>query len=205
PAPNISKLAPLPLLSPPSVTVVAALRVLSLALHDALPILARVPPIVRLPPPVPPIISRSSAPLLVKAPVTVSIVVPSSLTVPLLVKALLRVSGAVSDSWKKPALLVNPLPPALNAKVAGWVDEPNTSKLAPLALVSPPRVRVVAALRVLLLGPTCTDPVLARVPPIVRLPPPVPPIISRSSAPLLVKAPVTVSIVVPSSLTVPLL
>ena len=50
----------------------------------------------------------------------------------------------VSDSRKVPPLLVNPVPPLLNAKVAGWLDEPKTSKLAPLGLVSPPRVAVVA-------------------------------------------------------------
>src|SRR5438094_627705 len=75
------------------------------------PVLASVPPIVRLPPPSPELTSRLSAPLLVKAPVIVSAVVPSTATVPLFVKALLSVSGVASNNLNRPALLVNPLPP----------------------------------------------------------------------------------------------
>ena len=187
-------------MSPPRVATVGALRPpLPIC---AEPVLAKVPPIVRLPPPSKVGVSTSSVPLLVEPLLTVSAAVPSSTNVPLLVNGPGRVNGVVSDSRKVPPLLVNPLPPLLNAKVAGWLDEPKTSKLAPLGLVSPPRVAVVATPRPVL--PICVVPVFASVPPMVRLPPPSKVGVSTSSVPLLVKPLLTVSAAVPSSKTVPL-
>src|SRR5260370_232320 len=81
-------------------------------------------PTVRRPPPSPPLILPSNAPLLVKPLATVSAAVPPSATVPLLLTALFRVNGVVSDSTKVPALLGTPLPPLLKANVAGWLAEP---------------------------------------------------------------------------------
>src|SRR5579863_4162805 len=200
--PYIWKLAPLALVSPPKDTSVAAPKVALFGPICTVRALARVPPMVREPPPSPPPISRSSTPLLVKPPVTDSSAVPASPTVPvaLLVKALLRLS-AVSVSPKAPLLLVNPALP--RCSVSAWLAEPYIWKLAPLALVSPPKDTSVAAPKVALFGPICTVRALARVPPMVREPPPSPPPISRSSTPLLVKPPVTDSAAVPASPTVP--
>jgi len=93
------------------------------------------------------------------------------------------------------------VPPLLNAKVAGWLAVPKTSKLAPLGLVSPPRVAVVAALRPVL--PICVAPAFASVPPIIRLPPPSKVPALTSSVPLLVRFPVSVAEPVPVILHAP--
>src|SRR5438270_370307 len=90
----------------------------------------------------------------------------------MLVNVLLRVSGAVSPRKKVPPLLVNPVPPLLKGKVRDSIDECNRSSDVSPSVLSPPRVKVVAAPRVKLFGPTCTVLVLFSVPPIVRLAPP---------------------------------
>jgi hypothetical protein len=70
-----------------------------------------------------------------------------NVAVPLLVKPSLKVSGAALVGSKSPALLAHPAPPLPKASVAAWLAVPLKCKLAPLALVSPPSVTVVAELR----------------------------------------------------------
>src|SRR5438874_2335679 len=93
--------------------------------------------------------------------------------------------------------------PVLNARVTGWLADPNILKSALLASVGPAWVKVVGALRLLKLLPTCTFPVLAMLPQAdggIR-----PPYVSgvQTCALPILKAPVIVSAVFPSSATVP--
>ncbi len=108
--------APVALVSPPSVRVVAALRA-PLPIWTP-PVLASRPLIVRLLAPWPLMGSRFSVPLLLKSPLTTSAVWLSTWNVPLFVNGLARVSGLAKLSSNVPALLVNPAPPLLKARVA---------------------------------------------------------------------------------------
>ncbi len=114
--PKTPKLAPVALVRPPTVAIVAPLR-LPLPIWTFL-VLASRPLIVRLLAPWPLMGSRFSVPLLLKSPLTTSAVWLSTWNVPLFVNGLARVSGLAKLSSNVPLLPVNPLPPLLKARVA---------------------------------------------------------------------------------------
>src|SRR5437899_1312940 len=143
----IAKLAPLALVRAPRVRVLAApagkkgLQIGRGSCRERV----RVPVVARLLQPSEFAMSTLSAAALVKLPDHVTGAMPPSPKVPVarLVNELFRVSGVMLVNPMLPSFWLNRV--AVKAKVAFCLDEPIIAKLAPLALVRAPRVRVLAA------------------------------------------------------------